>query len=312
MSDHSPALSVVVPMYNEEDSIAETHRRLSAAISGMGVTYEIIYIDDGSRDASAGIVSSFIKRDDRARLLGLSRNYGHQIAVTAGLDAAAGGAIVIIDADLQDPPEVIPVMYQKYLEGFDVVYGKRKARNGDSAFKRGTAFAIYRTLNALTSVDIPADTGDFRLVSKRAADAVRSMREHDRFLRGMFAWIGFNQTAVEFDRDKRFAGTTHYPMSKMIKLAVDGVLSFSIKPLDMIFGAGIALMGVGILWLLALLVLKAAGRAGFAIPSLAGLALLCTGMILTALGVVGGYVGRTFREIQNRPLYNVSKREGFS
>ncbi|MDR1598937.1 MAG: glycosyltransferase family 2 protein [Oscillospiraceae bacterium] len=307
----APLLSVVVPAYNEEAGIEETHRRLTAALSGMGVDYEIIYVDDGSRDRTADIIQSLRVNDGHARLLGLSRNHGHQIAVTAGLDAAGGDAVVIIDADLQDPPEVIPEMYERFREGYDVVYGRRSGREGDSAFKRLTAFMFYRALNALTDAEIPPDTGDFRLVSRRAADAVREMPEHDRYLRGMFAWIGFRQTAVEFRRGKRFAGETHYPLRKMLKLAASGVISFSVKPLGAIAALGLVMAGAGLAWLAVLLVLALAGRRGLGINTLAAMMIECAGLVLAALGVVGGYVGRIYREAQNRPLYRLARREGF-
>ncbi|MDR1261868.1 MAG: glycosyltransferase family 2 protein [Oscillospiraceae bacterium] len=308
----APQLSVIVPAYNEEMGLAETHRRLTGVLSGMDVDYEIIYIDDGSRDRTLEIVESLRASDDHVRLLSLARNHGHQIAVTAGLDAAEGDAVVIIDADLQDPPEVIPRMYERFLEGYDVVYGKRSGREGDSAFKKGTAFAFYRLLNALTDVEIPADTGDFRLVSRRAADAVRGMREHDRYLRGMFAWIGFKQTPVEFDRDKRFAGETHYPLRRMLKLAIDGVMSFSVKPLGAIAALGAIMAGAGLLWLIILLTLLLAGSKGLGLSAIAAMMLECSGLILTALGIVGGYVGRVYQEVQNRPLYRLARREGFN
>ncbi|MDR0396946.1 MAG: glycosyltransferase family 2 protein [Oscillospiraceae bacterium] len=308
----APMLSVVVPAYNEEASLNETHRRLTDVLSGMRIDYEIIYVDDGSQDRTAEIIESLLAGDDRVRLLGLSRNHGHQIAVTAGLDAADGDAVAIIDADLQDPPEVIPEMYERFREGCDVVYGKRAARDGDSAFKKATAFAFYRALNALTDVDIPADTGDFRLVSRRAADAVRGMREHDRYMRGMFAWIGFKQKAVEFHRDKRFAGETHYPLRTMLRLAANGVYSFSVKPLGAIAALGFALVCAGLLWLLTLMILALSGVGGLGLNAVAAMMAECTGLILAALGIVGGYAGRTYREVQNRPLYRLARREGFS
>ncbi|GHU71263.1 glycosyl transferase [Clostridia bacterium] len=311
-SSRPPQLSVVVPAFNEELSLAETHRRLADVLEGMGIDYEIIYVDDGSRDGTVALIDRLREGDSHVRLLSFSRNQGHQIAVTAGLDAATGDAVVIIDADLQDPPEVIPQMYARFLEGYDVVYGKRAGREGDSAFKRATAFAFYRILNALTDVDIPADTGDFRLVSRRAADAVRDMREHDRYLRGMFAWIGFKSIAVEFDRDKRFAGETHYPFRKMMKLAIDGLLSFSVKPLGAIAGFGVVITGMGLLWLLILMIMVLAGRRGLGLAAIGAMMLECSGWILTALGVVGAYVGRTYRESQNRPLYRLARREGFT
>ena len=214
--------SVIVPCYNEEAVLAETHKRLTETLERMGESYEIIYVNDGSRDGTGRILREICEKDSRARALMFARNAGHQNAVSAGLDYASGKAVVIIDADLQDPPDVIPLLAEKWKQGAQVVSAKRRARDGETAFKKVTASVYYRVLNFLTGGMIPRDTGDFRLVDKKAADAVRSMPEHDRFLRGMFAWVGFRQEAVEYDRDKRFAGESHYPLKKMLKLAADG------------------------------------------------------------------------------------------
>ncbi|MDR1569121.1 MAG: glycosyltransferase family 2 protein [Oscillospiraceae bacterium] len=308
-------LSIIIPVYNEQASITECSRRLTDTIQNIGVQYELIFVDDGSQDRSLSILTELQKQDDHVKVVSFARNHGHQLAVTAGLDYASGDAIVIIDADLQDPPELIPAMLDKYREGYDVVYGKRISREGDSAFKKATAWGFYRLLNKLTSCYIPPDTGDFRLVSRKAADAVRGMREHNRFLRGIFAWIGFRQTAVEFERDKRFAGETKYPLGKMLKLAGDGVFSFSLKPLGWIALSGVGAAAAGIVWLLGLLILALAGRAGgdfgFLLSLVCAIFIECTGWILAALGVVGMYVGRIYQEVQGRPLYLVASSSGF-
>lgn len=306
-----PVFSVVVPVYNEQEVLEASFARLDAAMRGMGEPYELIFVNDGSRDRSGEMLVALAKKNEQVRVLQFARNFGHQIAVTAGLDAAVGDAIVIIDADLQDPPEVIPEMAAKWREGYDVVYGKRARREGETGFKKFTAWAFYRILNGLVGFTVPPDTGDFRLVSKKAADAVRAMPEHNRFLRGMFAWVGFSQTEVLFQRDKRFAGETKYPLKKMLRLALDGILSFSLRPLDYITWLGGLLAGAGGLWLLILLILALAGRSGLGTAALAALLLLLSGMIIGCLGILGAYLGRIYDEVKGRPLYLISERYGY-
>lgn len=305
-----PVYSVIVPCYNEEAVLHETHKRLSHVLSHMDGDYEIVYVNDGSRDKTREILDAFADTDSHVRVVHFARNAGHQLAVTAGLDYASGDAIVIIDADLQDPPEVIPEMAKKWRAGAQVVYGQRNSRAGETAFKKFTAFAYYRLLQAMTTTNIPADTGDFRLVDKKVADVVRSMPEHARYLRGMFAWVGFKQEPVRYDRDKRFAGETHYPLKKMLKLAFDGMLSFSdklpklITVLGMLFG----LMGGGALFILLILLLCGVqGGAWW----LASLMCLCTGCILCATGILGAYIARIYDETRARPLYIVGETRGF-
>ena len=295
-------LSVIIPCYNEEKVARECHKRLTAALTNVG-EYELLFVNDGSRDATLSILKELRQSDERLKIISFSANRGHQVAVTAGLDYAQGDAIAIIDADLQDPPELIPAMLEKMREGFDVVYGKRKSREGDSAFKKATAWGFYRMLSKLTSTEIPADTGDFRLISKKAADAIRAMPERNRFLRGMFAWIGFRQTAIEFERSKRFAGETKYPLRSMIKLAGNGVYSFSLKPIGWIWKTGALLILAALVWLLALLILAASRGAGYGISAAAALNALLHGLLLCAIGVAGVYVGRIYQEAQGRPLY---------
>ena len=305
-----PKYSVIVPCYNEEAVLRETHKRLTQVLSHMDGEYEILYVNDGSRDKTPDILRQLSREDAHVRCIHFARNAGHQIAVTAGLDYADGDAVVIIDADLQDPPEVIPEMSEKWKNGAQVVYGRRRARAGESAFKKVTASAYYKLLSWLTGGMVPRDTGDFRLVDRKAADAVRGMPEHARFLRGMFAWVGFRQEAVLYDRDKRFAGETHYPLKKMLKLAADGVFSFSFKPLKAITGLGVGMLAVSLLTLLILLILMCCGVSG-GLWWLADLMLFLTGCVLTALGVTGEYIARIYDETRGRPLYIVADTQGF-
>ena len=241
-------LSVIVPMYFEQEVARECHRRLSGVLDGR-YDYEIIYVNDGSTDNTMPILRELADADERVKIIDFSRNFGHQQAVTAGVDYARGDALVIIDADLQDPPELIPQMVELWQQGWEVVYAKRKKRKGESAFKKFSAAAFYRTLRFLTDIDIPADTGDFRLIDRRVADAFRAMPERNRFIRGMVAWLGFRQYPLEYERDQRFAGETKYPLKKMLKLASNGILSFSTQPLRLVLQLGVlaVLVSLGIL-----------------------------------------------------------------
>ncbi len=306
-----PLYSVIVPCYNEEAVLHETHKRLTKVLSQMDGDYEIIYVNDGSRDKTPEILRDLSAADSHVRAIMFARNAGHQMAVTAGLDYACGDAIVIIDADLQDPPEVIPEMAEKWKAGSQIVFGQRKKRDGESAFKKITASAYYKILSWMTGGMVPRDTGDFRLVDKKVADVIRGMPEHARFLRGMFAWVGFMQEALLYDRDKRFAGETHYPLKKMLKLAADGIFSFSVKPLKFITFLG---MGFGFLALFALFILFILLLCG--VPGgnwwLAGLMVGLTGVVLCALGIVGEYIARIYDETRGRPLYIVADALGFA
>lgn len=306
----NPVYSVVVPCYNEEAVLRETHKRLTGVLSKMDGDYELIYVNDGSRDETPAILRELAAEDKHVKAIMFARNAGHQMAVTAGLDYAAGDAVVIIDADLQDPPEVIPEMAEKWRSGVQIVYGQRKARAGETAFKKLTASLFYRLLSWLTGGMVPRDTGDFRLVDRKAADVVRGMPEHARFLRGMFAWVGFRQEAVLYERDKRFAGETHYPLKKMLKLAADGIFSFSVKPLKLITAAGVAMLAVAGVMLLALLILLLLSRPG-GLWWLADLMIFLSGCILTALGITGEYIARIWDETRGRPLYIVAETIGF-
>ncbi|MBR4360711.1 MAG: glycosyltransferase family 2 protein [Clostridia bacterium] len=306
----NPVYSIIVPCYNEEAVLGETHKRLTKVMTDMGESYEIVYVNDGSRDETGNILRKLAAEDDHVRAIMFARNAGHQMAVTAGLDYASGDAVVIIDADLQDPPELIPQMAEKWKDGAQVVAAQRNKRAGETAFKKITASAYYKLLNWLTGGMVPRDTGDFRLVDRRVADVIRGMPEHNRFLRGMFASVGFRQESIRYDRDKRFAGETHYPLKKMLKLAADGVFSFSKKPLKAITAVGLLLLLAGGLGLLALLILLLCGRHG-GLWWMAALNGALTGTVLTALGILGEYVGRIYDESRGRPLYIVADALGF-
>ena len=247
-------ISVIVPLYNEEEVLPESYRRLTSVLSGMEENYELIFVNDGSRDKTFAMASDIQKKDPHVVLVDFSRNFGQQMAVSAGLDQARGDAVVIIDADLQDPPELIPQMVEMWKGGVEVVYGKRKSRQGESVFKKFTSFAYYRVLDALSGWKIPKDTGDFRLMDKRVVDVMRSMPEHNRYLRGMVAWAGFRQEPLEFDREERFAGVTKYSLKKMLKLASDGIISFSGKPFGIMRWLGGLMLAAGLIDLIALLI----------------------------------------------------------
>lgn len=305
-----PRYSVIVPCYNEEAVLHETHRRLTETLSSMDGPYEILYVNDGSQDRTADILRYFAHQDEHVRVIMFARNAGHQMAVSAGLDYATGDAIIIIDADLQDPPELIPHMAEKWQEGAQVVYGQRNERAGESSFKKFTASAYYKLLSWMTGSLIPRDTGDFRLVDRKVADVIRGMPEHARFLRGMFAWAGFKQEAIHYDREPRFAGTTHYPLKKMLKLAGDGIFSFSVKPLKFITWAGLGLISISLFVFFLMLLCLIFGASG-GLWWLSTLMTLFTGVLLTALGIVGEYIARIYDETRGRPLYIVSDTVGF-
>lgn len=281
-------------------------------MAALRIDYEIVYVNDGSRDRTLALLKDIQKADPHIRVVGFSRNFGHQIAVTAGVDHAKGDAIAIIDADLQDPPELIGEMIAKWREGYDVVYGKRTSRAGESAFKLATARWFYRLLNKLSDTVIPLDTGDFRLIDRQVADAMREMPEHDRFLRGMVAWLGFRQYALPYSRDARAAGETKYPLRRMIAFATDGILSFSISPLRVAVWLGVvtaAIALIGIVYDIFTRLFTHTWVSGWA--SLLFAVLFMGGVQLVMLGIVGEYVGRIYREGKRRPLYLVRERFGF-
>jgi dolichol-phosphate mannosyltransferase len=308
-----PRLSIVIPCYNEEEVIEETVKRLRDLCDTIvDLTLELVFIDDGSTDQTRPLLKKFAADDPRVKLVSFARNFGHQIAVTAGLDAANGDAVVIIDADLQDPPEIIPQMIAKWRDGYDVVYGTRTDRPGESAFKLATARAFYRILNRLSDIPIPLDTGDFRLISRNVVDTLRAMPERDRFVRGMVCWVGFNQTTVPYKRAQRLAGTSKYPLRKMLPLAIDGILSFSTKPLQMSISMGMfcALLALlGICYALFFRLFTDRWVEGW--TALAIAILFIGGVQLICVGILGEYVGRIYQEIKSRPLYVVREYIGF-
>ncbi|WP_331292836.1 MULTISPECIES: glycosyltransferase family 2 protein [Methylobacterium] len=304
-------LSIIVPCFNEEQVIRTTNRRLFDEISKITSDFEILYVNDGSSDATYGILCSLHEEDARAKVINLSRNFGHQIAVSAGLDNAEGNAVVIIDADLQDPPHLIAAMVDLWRAGSQVVYGRRIKRSGETWFKLATAHWFYSVLNKLSDVFIPQDVGDFRLLDRRAVLALRAMPERNRFLRGMASWVGFRQTALDYHRDPRFAGETKYPLRRMVRLAGDGILSFSVVPLRVSIWIGLcaaALSMVGIFYALVLRLLTNVWVEGFTLLFVSQL--FIGGVQLVFLGVVGEYIGRIFAEVKNRPLYIVAETRG--
>jgi dolichol-phosphate mannosyltransferase len=306
-------LSMIVPCYNEEEVIGETINRLHAFCADLSdFDVELIFVDDGSRDRTRALLRQQAATDSRIKVIGFSRNFGHQIAVTAGIDAANGDAVVLIDADLQDPPEVIHQMIAKWREGYDVVYGTRTERVGESVFKLAAAHGFYRLLNWLSDVPIPLDTGDFRLMGRNVVDVLRVMPERERFVRGMVSWIGFRQVAVPYRRDVRFAGESKYPLWKMVRFATDGILSFSTKPLQVSIGLGIFsafLALLGMLYAILIRLFTDNWVEGWAALMVA--VLFIGGIQLISVGVLGEYVGRIYGEIKKRPLYIVSEYCGF-
>ena len=305
-------LSVVVPCYNEEEVIPITHNRLIFVLEEITPQFELIYIDDGSQDETPNHLRQLQQHDQRVKVVFLSRNFGHQMAITAGLDHVSGDAVVLIDADLQDPPEVIKEMVNRWYEGYDVVYGVRTDRQGEPPFKLWSAKAFYRMMNRLSDVPIPLDTGDFRLMDRRVVEALKIMPERDRFLRGMVSWVGFRQVAVSYQRSPRIAGVSKYPLFKMIRFAADGILSFSLVPLRIAIWVGlltVALSFLGILYALFVRLFTLSWVPGWTISFIA--ILFIGGIQLIFLGVIGEYIGRIYREDKRRPLYLVRESLGF-
>lgn len=307
-------ISVVVPCYNEEAVIAATHHRLVEVFASQLQEYEleVLYVNDGSRDATLSLLRTLQMQDVRVRVVSFSRNFGHQVAVTAGLDHARGDAVVLIDADLQDPPEIIVEMVARWRDGCDVAYGVRTNREGESAFKLLTAKYFYRGINKLSSTPIPLDTGDFRLMDRKVVDALRAMPERDRFVRGMVGWVGFRQVAVPYRRAARFAGNTKYPLMKMVRFALDGVTSFSVAPLKLATWMGFASSLVALLGVVYAVVIRlftSEWVSGWAALFVA--VLFVGGVQLISLGIIGEYIGRIYGEVKRRPLYFVGERIGF-
>ena len=304
-------VSVVIPMYYEEEVANTCYDRVVKVLKDIkNYTYEIIFINDGSKDKTLEILENIAKKDNNVKIISFSRNFGHQAAVTAGIKYVTGDAIVIIDADLQDPPELIPEMLKLWEQGNEVIYGKRKLRKGESKFKLLTAKMFYKTLNTLSDVDIPKDTGDFRLVDRKVIDVVNSMPEHNKFLRGLFSWVGFKQKAYEYERKERVAGKTKYPLKKMLKLAADGIISFSSKPLKIVGGLGIISIVVSLAILIYSLI-SYAFQLNNLMPGWTSIMVAITlfsGVQLLSIWIISEYIARIYDETKNRPQYIVDRK----
>lgn len=296
-------ISIVVPMYNEQEVANEFYNRTTNVLQSLPYEYEMIIVNDGSRDKTLDIVLNLLRKDEHIKVINFSRNFGHQAAITAGIENATGDAIITIDADLQDPPEVISDLINEWEKGFDIVYAKRKTRKTDTFFKRFTASMYYKILNKLSDIKIPENVGDFRLISKRVQEVFIKLPEKDRYIRGMFAWMGFKQSIVEFDRQPRFAGKTKYPFSKMLKLALSGILGFSTKPLRLIFKLGLATTFVSFLLMIYAIVVKILGYTTHGWSSLMVAITFIGGIQLLSLGIVAEYIAKIYGEAKSRPVY---------
>jgi dolichol-phosphate mannosyltransferase len=313
MTEVRPTLSVVIPVFNEDESLPELDRRLHAFLADLGETWEVVFIDDGSRDGSAKMLQGMAEKEPRYKVISFARNFGHQIAITAGMDRAEGEAVVVMDADLQDPPEVVRAMLARWREGFDVVYAVRKRRLGETWFKRISAAIFYRVFRAMLGFDVVLDAGDFRLMSRPVILTLRSLRERHRFIRGLVGWVGFRQSSVSYTRQERFAGVTKYPLRKMLSFAFDGIASFSALPLRVATWlgalAGLLAMGLGA-WAL---YVKLEGTT--AVPGWTTIMILVafgSSAQLLVIGILGAYVGRIYEEVQRRPLYTVASETNFT
>lgn len=307
-SVQAPTLSVVVPAYNEQEVLPEFHRRTTAALEKLGLPFEIIYVNDGSRDNTMEVLRALHAQDPRAVVVSLSRNFGKEAAMTAGFEHVRGEAMVIIDSDLQDPPELIGTLVDGWREGYDMVYARRRKRDGESFIKKLTAKYFYRVIRSVSRVQIPNDTGDFRLLSRRALDALLKLREEHRFMKGLFAWIGFKQKAVEYDRDPRFAGVTKWNYWKLWNYAIEGITSFTIAPLKVATYLGFVVALFSFLYagfVIYKTIVFGDPVAGY--PSLMVVILFLGGVQLLFIGVLGEYLGRTFNEVKRRPLYFVGE-----
>ncbi|MCI8383563.1 MAG: glycosyltransferase family 2 protein [Clostridia bacterium] len=307
-------ISIIIPMYNEEEVAKTSYLRIKKVMEALNqYDYEMLLIDDGSSDHTMDLLTQIAKENPKVKVLSFARNFGHQSAVTAGIQYATGDAVIIIDADLQDPPELLPEMIALWEQGNEVIYGQRKARKGESAFKLLTAKMFYRTLNALSDVEIPKDTGDFRLVDRKVIDVVNAMPEHNKFLRGLFSWVGFRQKAYLYERQERYAGKTKYPFKKMWKLASDGIISFSTKPLKIVGGLGILtiILSIGILVYSLISYLFNLNQLTPGWTSIMVAITLFSGVQLLSIWIISEYIARIYDETRNRPEYIIAKKINF-
>lgn len=312
MTDTRPRYSVVIPVYDEAEILPMLYDRLRTVLDGLDGNWELILVDDGSRDGSYALMVELHGRDPRVRVLRFSRNFGHQVALTAGLDRALGEAVITMDGDLQHPPETIPELVARWLEGHEIVYGVMSARAGETWFKRTTSTAFYRLLRRLTNVEMPAAAGDFRLIDRKALEAFRALRESNRYVRGMFSWIGFRQIGVPYVCAERPGGRSKYTPRRMLKLASDAIVGFSTLPLRLALNLGFVVSVLSIVFGLSALATKLAG--GFSVPGWASIMILVGlvgGIQLIVIGVIGEYIGRIYDEVKQRPLYLVSASHGF-
>lgn len=305
-----PVFSVVAPVFNEAETLPHFYERVVAVMERLGETFELVLVDDGSRDTSYTLMRELARSDARVRVVRFSRNFGHQMALSAGLDYARGQAVIMLDADLQDPPEVIPDLVARWREGGEVVYAQRTRRHGETAFKLLSAALFYRLIGRITSVHIPADTGDFRLLDRRVVDALIQCREQHRFLRGLSAWVGFRQVAVPYVREERFAGETKWPLLRMVRFSLDAITGFSFVPLELATTAGFLLAGLSLLGIVVAAALRLFNIAIQGQASTLVLVLFLGGIQLIFLGIIGEYLGRIYDEVRSRPLYIVSEVTG--
>ncbi|MBV9636678.1 MAG: glycosyltransferase family 2 protein [Methylobacteriaceae bacterium] len=307
-----PKYSLVIPIFNEEAVLPLLLHRLDQLLARLDAAAEVIFVDDGSRDCSSIVLAALARANPAYKYIGLSRNFGHQVAITAGMDRARGEAVIVMDGDLQDPPEVVLEMIAKWQEGFEIVYAQRLTREGESRFKRATANLFYRLAGRLASIEIPTNVGDFRLIDRKVLDAFSTMREKDRFVRGMFAWMGFRQTAVTFDRPLRAAGETKYPLRKMLSLAASGIVGFSDAPLRLALWVGVCVSALAMLF--AACVIGLALSHADLVPGWSStiiITALLSGINMLMTGIMGLYVGRIYNEVKGRPLYLIDKAIGF-
>lgn len=309
MNPIRPRYSLVAPVFNEEETLPEFYRRTRAVMDRLDGECELLLVFDGSRDRSPEIGRALRAQDPRVKPIIFSRNFGHQIAISAGIDYAEGDAVVIIDSDLQDPPEVIPALVAKWKEGFKLVFAQREKRRGETFFKLFTATFFYRLIRRLASIDIPPDTGDFRLIDRQVVLAMRKLREHHRFMRGLSVWVGFKQTGIQYERHERFAGTTQYPLKKMLKFATDAITGFSYVPLQLATTIGLWISGLALLAIPVVAALRVEfGQEFFGGQATTLIAVLFLGGVqLIFLGILGEYLGRIYDEVKNRPLYIVAE-----